>query len=508
MSAHRFPLERIAVSLFVAGTAGLIAWPAFRATLSGPGAVPAVLAAAAAGWAAWKRLPVSLDGAARRRPLVAALWTLLALTAVVQTARLGAFMTDPDSDWFVTTRQAFWSKHVCAVAYFYAADLNRQGEPDVYDGSHYPGLTRDAEVHPTVDHLVPEDPYQYPPQFLLLPRIALALSDDFAVIRPVWYALQAALFLGVALALARWVGGSAGRAALWLVPLLWISVPAALNFQYGQFHASVIALAMAAFLAFENGRVRLGGALLAGSILAKGFAGILLVPLLLQRRWREAAWTGAWALVWTVVAFATIGPDPFTAFFRNHVGNLASGASFAFEDAWPELRAALLAGNVSPFAAVRKLAELGVPGMTDTFARVVHGIFALGCVAAAALAARARDPRRRAVTWLALLNLASLTSPAAWGDYVPVGTLWLVTLLAAGTDRLSPAALAVVGGFCALLPGVVPLGDFPGPAASMIVSIAGTVLLIVANAGILRRASVPAAARRSAPRWGILPRPA
>lgn len=500
--------ERIAATLFVAALTGLIAWPALTATLSGPGAVAAALLGAAAAAVTWRRLPASLDGGARRRPVAAALWSLLAVTALVQTARLGAFMTDPESDWFVTTRQEFWSKHQCAAAYFYAADLHLQGEPDVYDGAHYPGLTRDAEVHPTVEHLAPEDPYQYPPQFLLLPRAALALSDDFSVIRPVWYALQAALFLLVAAALARWYGGSAGRTALWLVPLLWISVPAALNFQYGQFHASVIALAMAAFLAFESGRVRLGGALLAGSILAKGFSGILLIPLLLQRRWREAAWTGAWAAAWTAAAFAVLGPDPFTAFFRSHVGNLASGASFAFEEAWPELRSALLAGNVSPFAAVRKLGELGVPGMTDGLARIVHGLFTMGCVAAAALAARASSPRRRAVTWLALLNLAAMTSPAAWGDYVPVGTLWLVTLLAAGEGRLSPWAVAVVGGFSALLPGVVPLGSFPGPAASMAVSVAGTVLLILANTRILSRAAAPAATGRPVGRWGISPKPA
>ena len=41
---------------------------------------------------------------------------------------------------------------------------------------------------------------------------------------------------------------------------------------------------------------------------------------------------------------------------------LALGSSFAFEEAWPDLRTALLAGNVSPFAMVRKLGDLGVPG--------------------------------------------------------------------------------------------------------------------------------------------------
>jgi len=54
----------------------------------------------------------------------------------------------------------------------------------------------------------------------------------------------------------------------------------------------------------------------------------------------------------------------------------------------------------------------------------------------------------------------------------------------------------------------VPLGSFPGPAASMAVSIAGTALLIAANVVVLRRASAPVADERPAPRWGFLPRPA
>lgn len=495
----RLPIERIALSTLVAAGAGLIAWPALAVTFHGPGVAAAALAGLAAGAIAWRRLPASLDGSAARRPGAAVTWALLAAVAIVQTARLGAFLLDADSDWWVTTRDPFWSKHVCAVAYFYAADLDRQGEPNVYDGSHYPGLNRDAEVHPTVAHLTPEDPYQYPPQFLLLPWIALALSNDFAVIRPVWYAAQAALFLLVVVALARWYDGRAGRTALWLVPLVWISVPVALNFQYGQFHASTIALAMAAFLAFERGRERLGGALLAGAILSKGFPGILLIPLLLQRRWRAAAWTGAWAVAFTALAGAVVGPEPFVAFFRNHVGKLASGASFAFEDAWPELRTALLAGNVSPFAAVRKLAELGVPGASDHVARLVQALYTVACVGVAALAAPIRAPRRRALAWLALVNLAAMTSPAAWGDYVPLGTLWLTTLLVAEGSRRARIAAAVAGGFCVLLPGVVPIAGFPGATASLALSIGATALLIGANVRVLSGATDRAPARRSEP---------
>src|SRR5262245_47952288 len=42
-----------------------------------------------------RRLPEALDGAARRHPVRAALWLLLALVALLQIGRLGAFMADP-----------------------------------------------------------------------------------------------------------------------------------------------------------------------------------------------------------------------------------------------------------------------------------------------------------------------------------------------------------------------------------------------------------------------------
>jgi hypothetical protein len=278
----------------------------------------------------------------------------------------------------------------------------------------------------------------------------------------------------------------------------WVSVPSALNFQYGQFHASAIALAMAAAMAFARRRDVAGGALLTVSILSKGFAAILLVPLLLQGRWRAAAWTGAWSLASSVVALGVLGPDPFKAFLGHHLAHVQSGAAFAFEEAWPEVRTALLAGNVSPFAMIRKLGELGLPGATDGMARVVHGLFALGCLRVAVVAARVRSSRSQVMASLALLNLAAMTSPATWGDYAPLGTVLLVGLLAAGEGRLPTAMVIVAGGFSFLLPGVVPIGHAPGPAASMWLSIAGTGLLVATNGWIVLR---EAGVRVSAMRW-------
>jgi hypothetical protein len=476
-------IERYFVAAVIAVVPGTITLHAAARWFGVAGVVAvSVLVLAAAVFVA-RRLPVSLDGSLRRRRVLSVAWALLGVLTIVQTHRLSAHMADPGSDWWLTTKHEFWSKHACMSAYFYAADLNRQGVSNVYLAEHYPGLNPDAATRPTVQNLVPEDPYQYPPQFLLLPRLAIALSDDFLVIRTVWYLLQAIGFLLVLFLFARWYGGSAGAAAMWLIPVVWISVPVMLNFQYGQFHVSAIALTVGAFLAFERGRSAAGGALLAAAILAKGFPGIVILPLLFGRRWREVGSTTAWAAALTVLAWAVIGWDPFVSFFQYHLPRLRSGVAFAFEQAWPELTDYLLAGNVSPHSLVRKLAQLGVPGMTETIAKSVHGVFAMVLAVAAILSARVRDRRRRGLVWLALINLAAMTSPAAWGDYVPAGTLWLLTFVTVDMvrSRLTAPVVAAAWVFSVLLPGVVPIGSFPSATPSLVLSIVCTLVVAGIN---------------------------
>jgi hypothetical protein len=486
----RIPFERTAIAVVIVVTLGTIVAAALNpvaANLLPSTTIPVgVIAVALIGLFAIpvvaRRLPAGLDGAVRRRPAVAAVWAILALVTVVQTARLSTYMADPTYDWWLTTRQEFWSRHMCMQAYFYGADLNRQGDENIYHADHYPGLNPDADDRSTVANLAPDDPYQYPPQFLVLPRLAIAMSDDFHSIRAVWYGVQALAFFLVAFLFARWLGGRSGTAAMLLIPLVWVSVPSMLNFQYGQFHVTTIALAIGAFLAFESRRRMAGGGLLAASILSKGFPGILLVLLLMQRRWKDALSTGAWMAAFTLVALAVLGPDPFTAFFEYHLPRVRSGAAFAFEEAWPQMTSLLFAGNVSPFSLVRKLELLGVPGMSQALAGVVHTAFSLLLLGVAVLASRVRGRRHRALAWMALINLAAMTSSAAWGDYVPVGTLWMLTAMA--TWRVTGATALVVGAawvMCFLVPGVVPIGSFPSEVPSLILSVVCTVLLIGFN---------------------------
>jgi len=478
-------VTRTMVALLLATTLALMAWPALKVTAALAALPLTLLLGTAAAWYLRRRLPTGLTSEltalANKRRWLTILWFLLIALGMVQTARQSLHIADPTRGWWLTTRQALWAEHACMVAYVYAADLHRQGEPNIYEAEHYPGMNPTAEIHTTVTNLVPEDPYVYPPQFLMLPRLAIALSGDFQVIRAVWYSLQAMLMVGVTLLVARWFGGSTGTLALVLTPLLWLSVPSLYNLQYGQIHITSFLLAMASFLAFDRERNMPGGALLALAILCKGYGAFVLIPLLLWRWWRALFWTGVWGIGLTLLAVAVLGTAPFEAFFTYNLPRLQSGAAFAFEEAWPDFRVVLLAGNLSLFAFVRKLGELGLGGMTDGLARVIHGIFTLTVVGATMLSGRVQDARSRALCWLVLLNLASLTSPAAWGDYVSFGSLWLLLFLLGGTLRSGQIPLLIAGLFFALVPGPVPYGESMPAVLALGLSMLITLQLVAVN---------------------------
>src|SRR5205814_8276690 len=116
--------------------------------------------------------------------------------------------------------------------------------------------------------------YEYPPPFLLLPRLLGALTGhDFLRLRALWFAcMTLPLMLALGL-LARFVERSA--AAL-LAPAVLAAMPTMLSLQYGNFHVAAVALAVLGMLALqERGRLEIaGGALLAFATVAKCFPGL------------------------------------------------------------------------------------------------------------------------------------------------------------------------------------------------------------------------------------------
>src|SRR5262249_57252835 len=133
----------------------------------------------------------------------------------------------------------------CAVA----ADLSRRGTPNLYEERYYPAFAGDAAkllAPADVRNLGRwmEDPFEYPPPFLLFPRGALFLTDDFLAIRAGWFVLQALGLVVVAAWLARWIGGRDGQLAFLLLPVLLASLPTMLGLQFGQFLVATLALAI------------------------------------------------------------------------------------------------------------------------------------------------------------------------------------------------------------------------------------------------------------------------
>jgi alpha-1,2-mannosyltransferase len=396
-----------------------------------------------------RRLPPRLDGAFHRRPVVSSLSFTLTFAALIQIARLSFFMADPALRWGSAYPPVeFGVSHMCISAYVHAGDLSRRNDPNVYAKEHYPAFeSSDSSKTParssTVENLDAflRDAYEYPPPFLLLPRAALALTNDFLVIRTGWFMLQVPLFCALALALARFTGGSRGMVAGLLLPGLLASFPFMFNFQFGQFHLAAIMLAVGGMLAFAQRWNRTGGALLGAAIVTKIFPALLLVYFAFQRRGRPIFWTLAFAAIYLLAGLIILGSAPYHAFVTYHVPRLVSGEAFSFNLA----NDLTLATNASVWSIPFKLQRLGIPGMSAQLAIGLTWLYTavlLGVTYAAAR--RNRESALEPLIWLGLLTLGSLRSPDAPNVYVGTPALWALTFLAVETrGRAWPIVLMV-----------------------------------------------------------------
>jgi hypothetical protein len=461
-------------------------------------AVGSVIAAAAlfAAWRTRRRFPTSLDGSARRHPVRAGLWMLLALVAMLQLGRLSAFMANPANTFGSAFPDPAISGHMCMSAYVQAGALARGGDENVYAEHHWPAFTLKAGeksrgAPSSVAELGPhiQDAYEYPPQFLLLPGFALALTNHFLIIRAVWFAVQCAAFLAAALALAGFIGGSEGVIVGLLVPALIASIPVLVNLQWGQAHLLTFTLTTGALVAFHRNRAPLGGALLGAATVFKLFPGLIVLYLLLRRRFREVGWVIAWSGVLTLLAFVVFGRAPFAAFFGYHLPRIGSGEAFSFF-----LREWFyISRNFGISGLVYKLGTLGVPGMTAAVAGAVGWIYTLVLLGLVVRAARQADrsPLDEALLWMGLLCLGSLRSPLAPSVYVVVGGIWLLMLLSARFHR--PRDIALVALAFLLMPGPPRM---PNPALDIALVFIGQALMfalsVFAVVGSRRRATASA----------------
>ena len=354
-----------------------------------------------------RRLPAAWDGLGKRRPVLSALWLLLALLTLARTAGVAAFMIDPaQATVSAFGFDPFYIGHSCYSGYWQAAQLAQQGTPNLYDPALYDGQSHG---------IFRFDEFLYLPQFLLLPMLGVAAGGDFDQLRAAWFAIEGIALLACMAWLCGWVGGRAddraGRRAALLIPAVWLATPVLLTLQLGNFHLLAVAMSAVAMALFWRERPVLGGALL-GFAVFKLFPGILGIYLIATRRWKAVGWTLAFSLVYTVVTYLWIGEAPFRALLTYHLPRLGNGEAWAFLE-MKEL-GFVAAINDSVPGVVYKLNALGVPGMTRALVQQLSWVWTLAVVALTVLAAR-RAPRMSrvelAATWIALLGLAAARSP-------------------------------------------------------------------------------------------------
>ena len=405
-----------------------------------PAAIAVVLAFGAA--AAFPRIPPLPLDAARRRPLVAALWVLMVAAASYQTVRASLFAYDPAlSRYSVAPGDPFRTEHCCLTAYAEAARFAAEGRP-VYDpGAYLPGGARRRIGPLTVD------PFHYPPPFLLLPSAVRLVAPDFLATRRVWFALQAVVMAAGLLGVAWWVGGAAGSRMALLAPMLWGSPHTFFALQTGNFQTTAMVLALGGCLLAASSRTAAGAALLAGAAAAKLFPAVLVLHVVAWARVRLIAAIAVAGLGYVLVSLAVYGVGTWREFLVGELPRLLSGEAF------PQIRnPGNAVVNLSFFGLVAKLRGLGLAAMDyeagRMFARVCFVVIAAGAVWTGRRVGRlapggALERAPHAMLWLAVLNGAAFISPFVGVAYGGFGTAWLavIAMAAAPARRARMAAL-------------------------------------------------------------------
>jgi hypothetical protein len=382
-----------------------------------------------------------------RKTFIILAFVAVAGAALGRLTSLGVYMVDasqrefamrnvrPPDDDSPSFHQFSTLRHNCFTCYVISTHLAEQGCENIWEPAGYRDSEDPTPFHDQIGDVVTIDRYQYPPQFMLIPKVLFLLSRDFFTLRTIWFVVNIVVIAVSMILVARWCAGKfdAMRVALCLLPFL---SPAVLtSLQFGNVHLLIIALSMLGMLAIETGRMRTGAFLVALVTVSKIFPGILIVFLLLRRRFRVCAWIGAFAVMLTFVTLLAFGWQPFEKFFTYQLPRLASGDAFGF--ARTMLRPMAL--NMSFYGVVFKLSSLGMITVENpaALASIVTWIFTAVLLAVVVFAGLRRPcvpgtyrgRLREAALWLVILILAQQRSGFLPWTYGTFAALWLICLL-------------------------------------------------------------------------------
>ncbi len=413
----------------------------FTAATGLTGSILAALAISAAITAAvalgLRRQLDALDERAAGRGLLV-LSAAATVLAIVQLVRLTVFTVAPTRDDFAAVPSSSFSRHhYCGTAYFVAGGIAREAT-NIYDNALYdhPDSVATAQRKPRTIDGFNVDVYEYPPPFLLLPRMVLQVAPDLVRFRMVWFGLSsAALLLAMLITAAALPRAQATRTVL-LMPLVWAGMGTVAGLQMGNFQVATLAISMAGMAMFSRRHDAAGGALLGFAVASKLFPGMLVLYLAVRRAWRPVVATCLGGLLFALLALWDMGLAPFTAFVH-HLPRLLGGEAFAaFRNP------AAVAANQSIPGLVFKLRFFGLPDPGFGGAKLVGWIYTVIAVTATVLLAR--RSRGGPIAWITVLILANLRSPFLPVGYAAVAPLWLLTLLGAENGERR-GALAWIG---------------------------------------------------------------
>jgi len=387
----------------------------------------------------------------------------------------------------------FYPKHNCFTCYIVAAYLAQSRVDNLYDRSRYRHSEEPTPFHDTIGDKLTVDTYQYPPPFLLLPRTLIVTGGDFFQLRAYWHAINITLLVVAFVTLMLWVDRTRFH-VYWLALPLMLCAPVVRGaLQIQNVHLIILGICLLALPAFDTRRNWLGGALLGFAVVSKLFPGLLLVFLLLQRKWRAVAWTCSWMIVYVLLTFAWFGPKPFEAFLDYQLPRLATGEAFWFATKY--VNAMLV--NSSIWGISYKLEHLGLLSDPQKVARIVMWVYSVTIVVVllvVGLRRRAWSPARPPATpppesqsaprlsllrvWLALLIVGQLRSPFLPWAYGNVPVLLLLLLLLPRDLRVGRAAwvFATVAMLAVTLP--LPFGP-TGIDVDFVYSLAATIVVLI-----------------------------
>lgn len=472
-----FRLLRVLIALSLACAFGVFTFAAAMG-FTGSKLVAVIVAVGIAAFVArffWRRPIVPLHEGANSRALNV-ISGLATLAALFQLVRLCVFIVNPAEIGCAASPSrglGLPAKHSCLSAYYVAA-RSVATVPNVYAWELYSFPDEDpaAPRKPRPIGSFDIDAYEYPPPFLLLPRMLAVLTPEFLRFRMVWFALNGAVLVLGLLVVARMLGPVTGTRALLFSPLVLASDITIATLQVGNLQAIVSSLAMIAMVLLAQRRYAAGGALLAYATVSKLFPGLLLVYLLVQRKWRALAWTVGLCLALIAISLVDTGWAPYKAFL-DHLPRLLGGEAFpAFRRPWA------VAQNFSVPGMALKLRLFGVTGASFGTMKVVGWIYTLILLGATVFVARRTLTREQEpLAWLAILILASLRSPFL-PLYAVIPALWLLTLLAATVPPTFKTLLGVLLAWL-ILNTVVPASVDPRLVAAVILLPQSVIVLLI-----------------------------